>query len=144
MRVPLYVRHHHNKIHILLVRHFLISNCEMNVIFRECASWVFVMQFHHYNVSNSNITVQSPMSFSYSRDSRPKPLPEDRLSLTCNLAAESINSSGPNTGQYLKLGYALFTSCASIRLHTICDSDNQSEYVRTYVYRGLLNILYLM
>lgn len=142
MRVPLYVRHHHNKIHILLVCHLFISNGEMSVYSAMLQAEYSSCSFTTIHVSNSNTTVQWPMSFSYSRGPRPKPPPEDRLSLTCSLAVESIISSGPNTGQYLKLVYSLFTSCASIRLQRICDPDNHSECVRTH--RGLLHILCLM
>jgi len=142
MRVPLYIRHHHNKIHILLFCQLFVSNCEMKVYSSKLQAEYSSCSFTAIHVSNSNITVQWSMSFSYSRGPRPKPLPENRLSLTCSLDMESVISSGPNTGQYVELGYSLFTSCTSIRLHTICDPDNHGEYVRTY--RGLLNILYLM
>lgn len=109
---------------------------------RSCKLITCHVVFTTIHVGNSNITVHQPMSFSYSRGPRPKPLPEDRLSLPCSLALESIISSGPNKGQYLKLGYSLFTSCDNIRLHTNCDLNNHSEYVRTYM--GLLHILCLM
>jgi hypothetical protein len=131
MLVPLYVRHHHHKIHVLLFRRLFISSCEMNVYSAKLQAEYSSCNFTTIHVSDSNITVLWPVSFSYSRGPRPKPLPEDRLSLTCSFAVESIISSGPNTGQYLKSGYSLFTSCACIRQHTIYDPGNHSEDVRT-------------
>jgi hypothetical protein len=122
--------------------YWFISQCKMNVYIpqslqAEYLSWNFTA----IHVSNSNRQVTN-VSLSYSRVTRPKPMPEDGLSLTSSLAVESIISSGPNPGQYLKLGYSLFTDCASIRLHTICVPDSHSKHARTY--RGFLHILCLM